>query len=100
MADDEDVSCDDLKNTFEELVQFRIDPTKPYAGSNIKSKILVVNNGDPVPMEQFFHDDDIIKAMVSNEQRCKFGAPTPVRPPSRRLGSGSNPTLKIPSRRL
>ena len=72
LADDEDVSCEDLKNTFEELVQFRIDPTKPYEGSNIKCKVLIVNNGDLVPMEQFFHYDDIIKAMVSNEQKWQI----------------------------
>ena len=58
--------------SFEELVQFRIDPTKPYAGSNIKCKVLIVNNGDLVPMEQFFHYDDIIKAMVSNEQKWQI----------------------------
>ena len=66
LADDEAVTCEDLKNTFEELVQFRIDPAKPHTGTNIKCKVLVVNNGDPVPMEH-----DIIKAMVSNEQKLQ-----------------------------
>ena len=69
LADDEPVPCLDLKNALVQLKPFCHDITKPYEGTNIKCEIMVINNGDPVPMHPFYSEDDIIKAMTNTEDK-------------------------------
>ena len=69
LADDEAVSCQDLKEALVQLKPFCRDISKPYEGTNIKCEIMVINNGDPVPMHPFYSEDDIIKAMTSSEDK-------------------------------
>ena len=69
LADDESVTCQDLKDALVQLKPFCRDITKPYEGTNIKCEIMIINNGDPVPMHPFYSEDDIIKAMTSPEDK-------------------------------
>ena len=68
-GDDEGKTCDDLLALLKQVGQFKKDPSKPYQAGNIHVQLRVHNNGDPIAMNGFYSDRDIIQHCIDPKDR-------------------------------